>query len=167
VLESDPSFAVRHTYSWSEWREHRLTHDAVDVGADTGIDIVAETDDGELWAVQAKCYRESTWLSTDDIDSFIARSATAEFAHLLLIATTDKVARVGRKKLLNARSPEASLLRLEDLRALEREDWPGIGDRIRAAVRRPHKLRPHQVAAMRNVVERGFLVRQEGSRWRP
>jgi len=159
LLESDPGFPVRRAYSWSKWREHRLTRTGVkDVGGDTGIDIVAETDSGELWAVQAKCYRESTRVSTDDIDSFIARSATSEFSHLLLIASTDKIAAVGRRKLLEARNPDASVVLLEDLRALERMDWPGVGEHVRPAVRRPNVMRAHQIGAVRDVVERGFLV---------
>ena len=162
LLESDPEFPVRRTYTWNQWREHGLTRDSArDVGGDTGIDIVAETDSGELWAVQAKCYRESTRVSTDDIDSFIARSATSEFSHLVLIASTDKVAPVGRRKLLEARNPDASLVLLKDLRALEREDWPAVGESMRPAVRCPHVMRAHQLAAVRDVVERGFLVRAE------
>jgi superfamily II DNA or RNA helicase len=156
LLKSDPQFAIGRTYSWPEWRERCLTHDRDDVGADTGIDIVAETDSGELWAVQTKCYRESTRVSTDDIDSFIARSATGQFAHRLLIATTNWIAPVGRKKLLAAQSPPGSLMRLDDLRDLERTDWPAVGEAVRPAVRRPQKLRPHQLAAVADVV-RGFI----------
>ncbi len=146
LLESDPAFAVRKTYLWNQWREHRLIRDGV-----------AELDSGELWAVQAKCYAQTTRVSTGDIDSFIARSATSEFAHLLLIATTNDVARSGRRKMLEARNPSASLLLLDDLRALERDDWPGVGERIRPAVHRPQQMRPHQLAAVGDVVERGFL----------
>ena len=158
LLQSEPAFPVRRAYRWNEWRERRLTRDGVDVGLDTGIDIVAETDDGGLWAVQCKCYAETSRVSTDDIDSFIACAATGEFAHLLLIASTDKVADVGLAKLLRARRPSASLLRLEDLRALERDDWPTLEERIRPAVRRPQKLRPHQLTAMLDVVDEGFFA---------
>lgn len=108
LLESDPAFAVRRTYSWEQWRERCLTYDGVDVGRDTGIDIVAQTDSGELWAVQAKCYGEANRVSTDDIDSFIARAATGEFARLLLIASTNNIANAGREKLRLARNPDAA-----------------------------------------------------------
>ena len=60
LLQSEPAFPVRRAYRWNEWRERRLTRDGVDVGLDTGIDIVAETDDGGLWAVQCKCYAETS-----------------------------------------------------------------------------------------------------------
>lgn len=158
LLESEPTFAVRRAYRWQEWRERRLARDGVDVGGDIGIDIVAETDDGQPWAVQAKCYRPDSRVSTDDIDSFIACAATSEFSHLLLIATTDQLAPVGLRKLLGARNPGASALRLEDLRELERDDWPAVAQNIRRAVRRPQKMRAHQIAAAADVAMRGFGV---------
>jgi superfamily II DNA or RNA helicase len=163
LLESDPAFSISRTYSWSQWRERRLTRDDLDVGIDTGIDVVAETESGELWAVQAKCYGEGNRVTTDDINSFIARSATSEFSRLLLIASTDKLAAVGRQKLLQARNPDAAFIGLAELRGLERTDWPLVGAPVRAAaVRRLNKLRPHQLAAMRDVVEHGFRAPGSG-----
>lgn len=158
LLESDPMFAVRRAYSWEQWRGRRLTRDGVDVGADTGIDLVCETEDGELWAVQCKCYRDGSRVSTDDVDAFIACAASGEFAHLLLMASTDRLATVGRAKLLRARLPSASPILLEDLRAGEREDWPEIGERIGRVVRRPYRLRPHQRAALEDVLDGGFFA---------
>lgn len=63
LLESKPAFGIRRAYAWDAWRERRLTRDRREVGTDVGIDIVAETETGELWAVQAKCYRETSTAS--------------------------------------------------------------------------------------------------------
>jgi predicted helicase len=158
LLESEPMFATRKAWGWSQGRGHRLARDGIDVGADIGIDIVVETESGELWAAQAKCYAETATVSTDDINSFVACAATGEFSHLLLIATTDHVARVGSKKLQQARNPTASILRLEDLRAFGLDDWPAADASVRAAARHPRAMCPHQVAALRDVVEFGFGI---------
>ena len=90
-----------------------------------------------------------------EIDKFVARAADGNFARLLLIATTDHIAAVGLHKLLNAR-PSGHVMTLEGLRALERNDWPAIDQPLHSVGRRPLPMRPHQVAAMRDVVERGF-----------
>ena len=39
-------------------------------GKDLGIDIVAKTYSGEYWAVQCKCYAETTQINKPAVDSF-------------------------------------------------------------------------------------------------
>jgi len=160
LLRVDPQFSAREVFTWEQWREHQLTHDRPDPRGDTGIDLVAAMEDGELWAVQAKCYGETQSVPTAEIDKFVARAADGNFARLLLIATTDHIAAVGLQKLLNAR-PSGHVMTLEDLRALERDDWPAVDQPLRSVRRRPLPMRPHQVAAMRDVVERGFGAGQD------
>jgi superfamily II DNA or RNA helicase len=160
LLLVDPQFSAREVFTWEQWREHELIHDRDDPRGDTGIDLVAVMEDDQLWAVQAKCYGEIQTVPTSEIDKFVARAADGNFARLLLIATTDHVAEVGRHKLLNAR-PSGHVMRLEDLRALERDDWPAVGQPLRSVCRLPLPMRPHQIAAMRDVVERGFATGQD------
>jgi len=80
-LKTDPTFAseLREVWLWDEWPEAD--------GPDVGIDIVAETYDGNLWAIQAKCYDINTYVPTSHIDRFLAASADPKFAHRLLIST--------------------------------------------------------------------------------
>ena len=49
-LENDPSYRrqVRTVWLWNDWPERW--------GPDAGIDLVAETRSGELWAIQSKAY---------------------------------------------------------------------------------------------------------------
>ena len=47
---------------WDEWPDRP--------GPDIGIDIVAETPDGKLWAIQCKAYSSSSQINKSDIDSF-------------------------------------------------------------------------------------------------
>ncbi len=49
-LKKDPEYSqkFRKVWRWSEWPKRW--------GADIGIDLVAETQDGKLWAIQVKGY---------------------------------------------------------------------------------------------------------------
>jgi superfamily II DNA or RNA helicase len=56
------------------------------------VDIVAETHDGRLWAVQAKCWSPEAVLPKGEIDKFLAGSGN-RFDFLLLIASTRDLSR--------------------------------------------------------------------------
>jgi predicted helicase len=43
-------------------------------GADAGIDLVAEDHEGHLWAIQAKAYDATTWITKHDVDTFLSES---------------------------------------------------------------------------------------------
>jgi len=68
-------------------------------GADTGIDLVAETFDGGFWAVQCKCYDETAKIDKPDVDTFLSTSGRtfhtpdgqkAGFSLRVWISTTDR-----------------------------------------------------------------------------
>ena len=79
-LKTDPSFApeLREVWLWNEWPGRW--------GADIGIDLVAETWEGKLWAIQVKGYDPENQVPTSEIDSFISASSRPEFVHRLLIS---------------------------------------------------------------------------------
>ena len=68
-LKTDPSFApeLREVWLWNEWPGRW--------GADIGIDLVAETWEGKLWAIQVKGYDPGNQVPTSEIDSFISASS--------------------------------------------------------------------------------------------
>ena len=80
-LETDPAYSseLREVWLWQNWPGRW--------GPDIGIDLVAETHEGKLWAIQAKCYDPESQVPTSEIDSFIATSSRPEFDHRLLIST--------------------------------------------------------------------------------
>ena len=80
-LKTDPSYAseLREVWLWRDWPGRW--------GADIGIDLVAETWEGKLWAIQVKGYNPDSQVPTSEIDSFISASSRPEFAHRLLIST--------------------------------------------------------------------------------
>src|SRR5262249_46782085 len=79
--------------------------------ADAGIDLVAETRDGALWAVQAKAYDPAYRVKKADVDSFLSESARPEFTYRLLIATTDLIGATARRTLAAQEKPAGVLLR--------------------------------------------------------
>src|SRR5262249_8883972 len=83
VLSSAPEYRtqLRRAWLWDEWPGRWA--------ADAGIDLVAETRTGELWAVQAKAYDPAYRVKKADVDSFLSESARPEFVYRLLLATTD------------------------------------------------------------------------------
>jgi superfamily II DNA or RNA helicase len=84
-LRSDPVYAGRlgKVWLWDDWPGRW--------GADAGIDLVAETFSGELWAIQAKAYDPRYAVTKGDVDTFLSESARPTFSYRLLIATTDRI----------------------------------------------------------------------------
>ena len=80
-LQTDPAYAneLSNVWTWDEWPQRW--------GPDIGIDLVAETHEGNLWAIQAKGYDPNTRVPTHDIDSFISASSRSKFSHRLLISS--------------------------------------------------------------------------------
>lgn len=56
-LQTDPRYAYLFKKVWL-WDEFPGKNDLG--GFDTGIDLVALTLDGDYWAIQCKCYQESS-----------------------------------------------------------------------------------------------------------
>ncbi len=95
-LQTDPKYAnlFKKVWLWNDFPGRR------DLGGnDTGIDIVALTNEGDYWAVQCKCYAENTTIDKKAVDSFLSASSTqfkgedfktTRFAHRLWIDTTGK-----------------------------------------------------------------------------
>ena len=58
---------VKQVWLWSDfpYRKSFSEHDI-------GIDLVAETFDGDYWAIQCKCYDKDTTIQKKHVDSFIS-----------------------------------------------------------------------------------------------
>ena len=50
-------------------------------GDQAGINIIAETRDERLWAIQAKAYHPDYSIKKSDVDSFLSESARPEFSY--------------------------------------------------------------------------------------
>ena len=84
-LLHDPLYRsqLKQVWLWDEWPGRW--------GPDAGIDLVAKTTDGNLWAIQAKAYSPEYNIKKSDVDSFLSESARPQFSYRLLVATTNRI----------------------------------------------------------------------------
>ncbi len=126
-------------------------------GNDTGIDLVGFTNEGNYWAIQCKCYQESSVIDKKAVDSFLSTSSRAfkddtkklnHFSNCLWISTTNKWGPNAEEALKNQKPP-VSRLSLFDLNESQ-VDWEKLengvhGEKSRISNR---KLKEHQVKAL-------------------
>ena len=149
---------------WGDWaHEHGI--DARDVG----IDLVAETRNGEYWAIQCKCYAENLLLQKPDINSFLASTGNLwgeeciAFTEAVIVSTTPRWS-VHAEGAIKNRTPSCLRLDLNDLIADEGVDWSALLPDLDLDKTPPRQLRPHQQAAVDDVIlgfseaDRGQLI---------
>ena len=76
---------IERVWLWDDYPDR--TH------GDYGIDLVAQTNDGNMWAVQAKAIGAANGLPKAEVDSFLNVSARPQYAYRLIITTTDEISR--------------------------------------------------------------------------
>ena len=86
-LQTDPKYKSLFTKVWL-WNDFFARKDLG--GHDTGIDLVAQTFNGDFWAVQCKCFQEDSYIDKPAVDTFLSTSSrkfsdedfqTVGFAH--------------------------------------------------------------------------------------
>jgi predicted helicase len=154
-LLSDPKYANKFKKVWL-WSEFPGRKDLG--GTDTGIDLVALTNEGDYWAIQCKCYQEGTIIHKKVIDTFFTTSGrtfkdvnskTVSFAYRLWIDTTGKAFTGNANEAFNNQNIPAGRLGLHDLINASL-DWEKLENGITGEVTRTNKktLRPHQTEAL-------------------
>jgi len=102
-------------------------------GNDTGIDLVAVTHHNEYWAIQCKCYQETSTIDKPAVDSFLATSSrefkgedlkTTRFTQRLWISTTNKWGPNAYEAIKNQHPPSISM------RICVRKKWSSISARM-------------------------------------
>lgn len=169
-LKTDPKYAYLFKNVWL-WNEFPGKLDLG--GGDTGIDLVALTNEGDYWAIQCKCYQEDSIIDKPAVDSFLATSSrafkneelkTTKFAQRLWISTTNKWGPNATEAIKN-QNPPVTRINLYDL--IEAPvDWESLEKGVHGeASRAPKKsLRAHQTEAVEkthghfNANDRGKLI---------
>jgi superfamily II DNA or RNA helicase len=153
LLLNAPEYRTQlsHVWLWDEWPRRWA--------ADAGIDLVAETVLGDLWAVQAKAYDPAYTIKKSDIDSFLSESARPQFSYRLLVATTDRVGQTARRTIAGQEKPAGVLLRSQ--LALVEVAWPASPAVLRPQPARRKRPRPHQRQAVAAIVP-GFRSHDRG-----
>ncbi len=154
-LLTDPkySYQFRKVWLWSEFPSK------ADLGGnDTGIDLVAVTHSGDYWAIQCKCYQESTTIDKAAVDSFLATSSrqfkreddftTTGFAVRLWISTSNKWG-PNALEAIKAQNPPVTRINLYDLINAP-VDWAKLDSGIHGEQSREvqRELRAHQIEAL-------------------
>ena len=166
-LRTDPQYAplFKNVRLWKDF------FGRIDLGGtDTGVDLVAETLDGEFWAIQCKCFQESQIIARAQVDGFLATSSrhfkneglqSTRFSRRLWISTTNKFTTHAETSSEN-QNPPVTLIKLSDLREAP-VDWAKLEEGIHGEPARTEKkrLRPHQTTA-RDLTSEYFKTRDRG-----
>lgn len=153
-LQTDPKYAYLLKKIWL-WNEFPGKMDLG--GSDTGIDLVALTHEGDYWAIQCKCYQDTTVIDKPAVDSFLSTSSrtfkneelkTVKFSQRLWISTTNKWGPNATEALKN-QHPPVTRINLYDLIQAP-VDWEKLEKGIHGeASRNPKKTpKPHQIEAV-------------------
>lgn len=153
-LLTDPQYAYRFKKVWL-WEEFPGKNDLG--GGDTGIDLVALTNDGDYWAIQCKCYQETSLIDKPAVDSFLSTSSrtfknedlkTVGFSHRLWISTTNKWGPNATQAIKN-QHPPVSRIHLHDLQEAP-VDWEKMESGVHGEIARftGRDLRDHQKEAL-------------------
>ncbi len=156
-LTNEPEWAtqVAQVWLWDEYPERW--------GVDCGIDLVFKHKNGELWAVQAKCYSPDYDITKHDVDKFLSESSRSSISKRLLIATTDGIG-ANAKQVCYAQEKSVVRYLLSNFEGAE-IDYPArMEDLYQAKLKERPTPRPHQheaiVATVENftVADRGQLI---------
>ena len=153
-LQTVPWYEGKFQHVWL-WKEFPYKNNLG--GKDTGIDLVAQTVEGDFWAIQCKCYDEKARIDKPAVDSFLATSSkqfvndqlqTTSFALRLWISTTNKWGSEAENAIRH-QEPPVQRISLADLESAP-VDWSVLEKGISGAQARQSKKtpRPHQQAAI-------------------
>ena len=158
-LLTDPKYSHQFKKVWL-WNEFPGKNDLG--GGDTGIDLVAVTHDNDYWAIQCKCYQDSSTIDKPAVDSFLSTSSrefkddslrTTSFAHRLWISTTNKWGPNAYEAIKN-QNPPVTRINLTDLIDAP-VDWEKLENGIHGESGRAEKkkLYPHVLEVREKVYE--------------
>ena len=112
-------------------------------GKDTGIDLVAKTEEGVYWAIQCKCYAEDKYITKPDVDTFLSTSGKSfdtdqgsiHFSQRLWISTTNKWNSTAELSIKN-QTPPVTRLNLIELES-DNVDWEKLEQGLYGKTSRP------------------------------
>lgn len=156
-LKADSEWATQVDQVWL-WHEYPNRW-----GADCGIDLVFRHKNGNIWAVQAKCYAPEYHITKHDVDKFLSESNRPGITHRLLIATTDLIG-TNAKQVCEAQEKPVVHFLLSDFEHAQLEYPAHMGVLAQAGRKVRPQPRKHQSEAIDDVVmglqtaERGQLI---------
>jgi predicted helicase len=153
-LTHDPEWStqVGEVWLWDDWPERW--------GKDKGIDLVFKHRNGDIWAVQAKCYAADYYVTKNDVDKFLSESGRKAISHRLLMGTTDKLGENALEVIAGQEKPVTKFM-LTDFE-MSAVDYPSDFRQLNKGKRKA-KPKPHdyQKTAIADVAK-GFKTADRG-----
>ena len=153
-LENDSRYQrqLKQIWLWEDWPGKW--------GRDKGIDLIAETYCGKIWAIQAKAYDSSYYVTKKDVDKFLSESGRKIIDFRLLICTTNLLGDNARE-VIKAQEKPIGLCQLEQLEESS-VIWPlSLKDLTSDITKRLKKPERHQKKALNDIVQ-GFEKYKRG-----
>src|SRR5690554_3118708 len=158
-FQTDPTYSSTLKYVWM-WDEFPAKNDFG--GKDIGIDLFAQTFEGEYWAVQCKCYKEDSRINKAEVDSFLStsgrdfqndKSQSINFSKRIWVSTTNNWSSNAEETIKN-QNPPVTRINLTDLREAP-VDWEKLQKGITGDLARTEKktLFTHQKEALNKTHE--------------
>lgn len=156
MLHTIPPYCseLQKVWLWNEfpYRQSISLHDS-------GIDIVAQTNEGNYWAIQCKCYRSEAKIDKGDVDTFLTTSSRSFkdnegnqhfFSFRLWIDTTDGGFTSYAAESFIGQAIPASVLHLSELAEMP-VDWEELDKGISGtkAITKHKDVLPHQGDALK------------------
>lgn len=176
-LRHDPVWSQRlglderpgHVRLWAEADDWRWS------GRDLGTDLLVKDLDGNLWAVQAKCWRDDSTVRKEEVDSFLADSNRPSVTKRLLVTTASGLSR-NAWDTIRAQEKPTDVVCSQALFD-SRINWPSSLEDVLENVRRPklerrpRQAKPHQDNAINDICthfakrspQRGQVLMASGS----
>jgi len=168
-LLTEPIYASKFKKVWM-WNDFPAKNDLG--GKDTGIDLIAQTFEGDYWAIQCKCYQETATIDKPSVNSFLATASRSfkdenqnlkltHFSNCLWISTTNKWGTNAEEAIKNQKPP-VQRISLTDLQNSQ-VDWEKLENGIHGEQARikNKSIRKHQKEAMDKTHEH-FLNQNRG-----
>lgn len=169
-LQVEPQYKNKLKTIWL-WNEFPFRGDFS--GKDTGIDLVAQTYEGDYWAIQCKCYAEDNRIDKAGVDSFLATSSksfrnenaeTVMFKQRLWISTTNNWNSEAEETIKNQNPPVARISLADLENSSEYINWDELLNGNNNVLKQKKTLRDHQKEALAafaehfKVADRGQLI---------
>jgi len=153
-LINDPKWSTQtdDVWLWDEYPDRW--------GPDCGIDLVFRHKNGEIWAVQAKCYDNQYSITKKDVDTFLSESNRKDIDKRLLITSTDKVGKNARQ-VCKAQDKLVTFYLNSDFENSAIDYPESLSELVKAKPKPPPIPDPHQDEAIKAVIN-GFKTAKRG-----
>lgn len=153
-LINDPEWSsqVDTVWLWDEFPQRW--------GRDCGIDLAFRHKNGEIWAVQAKCYSPEYQITKHDVDKFLSESNRKEIDKRLLISTTDRLG-ANARQVCEAQDKQVVRYMLSHFEDSSIQYPESLSDLNSAKPKPKPKPRTHQIEAI-DAVAKGMTNNDRG-----